>query len=134
MPKGESDLDPSLHWAEPELSAPLDQDRGPVIVTATYRVAEEDRPAFLDVLNSLSEERRKDGAYAWGISEDAADPSRFVEWFFVESWAEHLRQHHRVSKADAELQRKLLALHTGPEPPVVTHLIGIDPRGAVVAL
>jgi hypothetical protein len=45
-------------------------------VTATYRVDEEDRPAFLDVLNSLSEERRKDGAYAWGISEDAADPSR----------------------------------------------------------
>ncbi|WP_263574241.1 MFS transporter [Pasteurella canis] len=23
----------------------------------------------------------------------------FIEWFFVESWAEHLRQHHRVSQA-----------------------------------
>jgi len=27
-----------------------------------------------------------------------------LEWLQVESWAEHLRQHKRVSKADADIQ------------------------------
>ena len=34
---------------------------------------------------------RRDGAYAWGVFEDAADESRMVETFLVESWLEHLR-------------------------------------------
>ena len=33
-----------------------------------------------------------------------------VEWFFVESWAEHLRQHHRVSHADARPSSRSAAL------------------------
>ena len=59
-------------------------DRGPVMVTVTYRVRRADRPAFLAALDRLSEERRRDGAHAWGVAEDAADPERIVEWFFVE--------------------------------------------------
>jgi MFS family permease len=103
LPSGESDLTPSLHWPEPALAEPVANDRGPVIITVTYRVNQPDRPAFLAALDRLSEERRRDGAYAWGMSEDAADPERVVEWFFVESWAEHLRQHRRASQADAEI-------------------------------
>jgi hypothetical protein len=57
----------------------------------TVRIAKDDRADFLTVLERLSEERWRDGAYAWGISEDAADPDHIVEWFFVESWAEHMR-------------------------------------------
>jgi hypothetical protein len=46
-----------------------------------------------------------------------------LEWFMVESWAEHLRQHRRVSKADADVQHGVLSFHRGPEPPVVRHFI-----------
>uniref|UniRef100_UPI00148FE624 MFS transporter n=1 Tax=Acinetobacter baumannii TaxID=470 RepID=UPI00148FE624 len=66
-----------------------------------------ERPAFLAALYGFCEQRRRDGAYAWWVAEDAADPERIVEWFMVESWAEHLRQHRRVSKADATLQAEL---------------------------
>ena len=54
-------------------------------------------------MKRLSQERLRDGAYAWGVVEHTGDAERVVEWFFVESWAEHLRQHHRVSHADADL-------------------------------
>jgi len=31
---------------------------------------------------------------------------RFVEWFLVESWAEHLRQHERVTIDDREVEAR----------------------------
>jgi Transmembrane secretion effector len=100
------------------------------MIMVTYRIRQLDRPAFLAVLCRLSEERRGDGAYAWGVSEDAADPERVVEWFFVESWAEHLRQHRRVSMADASIQAEARRFHQGPEEPMVQHLLALDPRRA----
>ena len=126
LPAGEADLTPSGHWAEPETASAPERDRGPVLVSIAYRVDPQDRAAFLQAIGRLSEARRRDGAHAWGVAEDAADPERLVEWFFVESWAEHLRQHRRVSKADADVQAELLRWHSGPEPPAVTHLLGLD--------
>jgi MFS family permease len=126
LPKGESDLTPSLHWPEPAIVEPVDHDRGPVMIMITYRILPQDRPAFLAALYRLAEERRRDGAYAWGISEDAADPERLVEWFFVESWAEHLRQHRRVSKSDADIQSQARRFHQGPDEPLVQHFLGVD--------
>jgi MFS family permease len=130
LPSGEGDLTPSLHWPEPALAEPVAHDRGPVMVTVTYRIRTADRPAFLAALDRLSEERRRDGAYAWGVSEDTADPERIIEWFFVESWAEHLRQHRRVSKADADIQTDARRFHQGPEAPVVQHFLALEPRRA----
>lgn len=130
LPSGEGDLTPSMHWPEPALAEPVAHDRGPVMVTVTYRIERSDRPAFLTALQRLSEERRRDGAYAWGVSEDAADPERVVEWFFVESWAEHLRQHRRVSKADADIQAEARRFHQGPEDPVVQHFLALEPHQA----
>jgi hypothetical protein len=45
----------------------------------------------------------------------------------VESWAEHLRQHRRVSKADADLQSEAIRFHVGSEAPVVRHFLGLAP-------
>ena len=85
----------------------------------------ENRAAFQAAITRLSEIRRRDGAYAWGVAEDTADTQRIVEWFMVESWAEHLRQHRRVSRADADLQQEVTAFHIGEEPPRVQHLMNL---------
>jgi quinol monooxygenase YgiN len=127
LPLGESDLNPSNHWPEPIVSETVKGDRGPVLVTITYRVRLQDRQAFLECLARLASERRRDGAYAWGISEDAGDPERLLEWFFVESWEEHLRQHHRVSRADADVQQEARRYQVGAEPPKVEHFLGLGP-------
>ena len=128
LPSGEGDLTPSMHWPEPAVSEPVAHDRGPVMVMVTYQIRQADRETFLALLKRLSEERRRDGAYAWGVSEDAADPEHIVEWFFVESWAEHLRQHRRVSKADADIQAETRRFHQGDDPPAVQHFLALAPR------
>jgi predicted MFS family arabinose efflux permease len=116
------DLTPSMHWPTPVLSHAAAQDRGPVLVTVEYRIDPADRENFLAALEKLGHERRRDGAYAWGIFEDAAEVGRILETFLVESWLEHLRQHERVTNADRVLQEAVGRFHKG-KTPVVTHFI-----------
>ncbi|MCU5772598.1 MFS transporter [Erwiniaceae bacterium BAC15a-03b] len=122
LPAGDADLQPSGHWETPELEG---DDRGPVMIQIHYQVAQEDRPAFLSAIRKLSLVRRRDGASAWGIAEHSAKSDTLVEWFLVESWHEHLRQHQRVSNADADLQREVVSFHRGDAKPVVHHLLSL---------
>jgi hypothetical protein len=126
LPRGEANLVPSSHWPEPLTAEPVPHDRGPVLILIEYRIPRGDRPAFLREMHRLSNERRRDGAFGWGITEDAAEPECMVEWFTVESWAEHLRQHQRVSQADADVQDDVRRFHVGPEAPVVRHFLTVE--------
>lgn len=126
LPAGDADFTPSLHWPEPLTADTVEHDRGPVLILIEYRIALDNRPKFFGGLKKLSQARLRDGAYGWGITEDAADPEKIVEWFMVESWAEHLRQHHRVSNADADIQRDTVKYHIGPEGPVVRHFLAME--------
>ncbi len=121
------DLTPSLHWPAPITSREIEHDRGPVLVTVEYRISPADRDAFLAALGKLARERRRDGAYAWGLFEDAAEDGRFVETFFVRSWLEHLRQHERVTNADRVLQDAVARLAAEPK---VSHLVAVEPGHA----
>jgi Transmembrane secretion effector len=112
-----------MHWPEPALAGEVDPDRGPVLIEITYRVKAENKSAFLVALKTFSRERRRDGGYRWQVFEDAEDPTRIIEIFFVPSWLDHLRQHQRVTGEDADLQTKVAALHEGPDPPKVRHLL-----------
>lgn len=126
LPAGEADLEPSNHWPEPLTTTPVENDRGPVLIQIEYRVAPQDRTDFLKALARLAAERRRDGAYAWGIAEDTADPDLMLEWFQVESWSEHLRQHKRVSRADADIQEDVLRFHRREQRPVVRHFLAFN--------
>jgi Transmembrane secretion effector len=119
------DLTPSMHWAAPTVHRDIEQDRGPVLVTVEYQIDPAKRAPFLAALDRLGQERRRDGAYAWGVFEDAADPARFVETFLVESWLEHLRQHERVTKADRALQVQVQRFQLDGTPKV-THMIAAE--------
>jgi hypothetical protein len=68
-------------------------------------------------------ERLRDGALRWELFQDPADPQRYVETFLVESWVEHLRQHERVTLTDREAEARARALHLGPTPVAVSHLV-----------
>lgn len=116
------DLTPSTHWPAPVVTGEIDSERGPVLVTVEYQIAaEKNREAFLSALDKVSHERRRDGAYDWGIFEDSADRLRFLETFLVESWLEHLRQHERVTNADRVLQEHIT--HLLARPAEVRHFI-----------
>ena len=126
LPSGEADLQASNHWPEPAVSTPVAHDRGPVMIQIEYRIRAQDRADFLRAMQHVARERRRDGAYAWGITEHSGQPERVMEWFLVESWAEHLRQHHRVSRADADMQAEALRFHQGPDKPQVQHFLSLD--------
>ena len=115
------DLRPSMHWPTPVVADDIEHDRGPVLVTVEYDVDPAQREPFLIALEHVGRQRRRDGAFAWGVFEDAAITGRFVETFIVESWLEHLRQHERVTHADRELQDTVRQYVNGV--PKVTHLI-----------
>ncbi len=134
LPAGEADLTPSNHWPEPLTSEVIEHDRGPVLILIEYQIPRENRVPFFACLKQLAAARRRDGAYGWGITEDASDPEKIVEWFMVESWAEHLRQHHRVSRADADVQRDTVQFHIGPQPPVVRHFLALDLHNPMLPL
>ena len=89
---------------EPEVVLrPQDTD-GPVLVTVVYVVPEDDVDAFLDAMRPVQGHRRRTGAYRWELFRDLAAPEQFVEAFHVQSWAEHLRQHQRLTaSADANM-------------------------------
>jgi MFS family permease len=120
------DLTPSMHWPAPVISHAIEHDRGPVLVTVDYRIEPHNREAFLLALESLAQERRRDGAYAWRVFEDASQEGRYFETFLVESWLEHLRQHQRVTNADRVLQKAVLKFHVEGTPKV-THFIAAEP-------
>jgi hypothetical protein len=114
-----------MDWPELIVTQPVEEDAGPVLVSIEYPVAPRDRNAFLRAIDKLAYERKRDGAYAWGIFEDTVDRGRFVESFLVESWVEHLRQHRRVTNADRVLQKQ--AHQYLRERPKVAHLIAAEP-------
>ena len=116
------DLTPSMHWPEPVTTRDVQADRGPVLVTVEYQIRPEDRAMFLAAIAKLADERRRDGAFDWGVFEDVAREGRFVETFMLDSWLEHLRQHQRVTHADRDLQESVNR-HQIDGAPRVTHLI-----------
>jgi MFS family permease len=122
----EADLTPSMHWPEPVLTGAVKSDAGPVMVTVEYRIAVENREAFLAAMSRFAQERKRDGAYAWGVFEDTAQPGRMLETFLVDSWLEHLRQHQRVTKADRAVEDQVRRLTH--EEPRVTHYIAAESR------
>ena len=116
------DFSPSMHWPDPVTTHEIEADRGPVLVTVEYRIDPKNRTAFLHALGQNSRERRRDGAYDWGIFEDPADDGRFIETFLTDSWLEHLRLHRRVTKSDRISEQAVRRFQIG-DGPKTTHLI-----------
>jgi MFS family permease len=123
---GERDITRSGHWPEPVFETPPDPERGPVLVQVEYDVDPTQQAEFVAAIRELGRIRRRDGAIQWGLFQDAGQPRRNVESFLVENWAEHLRQHDRVTLADREIEEAAKRFHRGPEPPKATHWLASE--------
>ena len=117
------DLTPSADWPMPVTAGKPELAAGPVLVTVEYRIPPDNVVRFLKAMRSLRRVRLRDGAVYWQVFRDVEQPERFVEHFVTESWAEHLRQHGRVTVADRDVQERILALQAGGERPRVIHYI-----------
>ncbi|HLW91225.1 MAG TPA: MFS transporter [Roseiarcus sp.] len=120
------DLTPAMHWRAPVFAVKVENDQGPILVTVEYRIEAKERTAFLEAIDEIGQERKRDGAFAWGVFEDAAVTGRYVETFLIESWLElrHLRE--RVTNADRMLEEQIRRLLISP--PQVTFLVAATER------
>jgi len=121
LPDASVDLTPWNHWRLPAVDDASLNDGGPVLVTVEYRVDPEKAAEFIKTMHEYGRIRRRDGASRWGICRDLETADRYVETFVVSSWAEHLRQHDRLTRADSELEERLRGC-TRTEPSV-RHLV-----------
>ena len=123
---GEMDLTPSLHWPVPVMTEAVDFDQGPIMVTISYQINQNNTDAFLRAIYQLRTVRLRNGVYRWGVFENTENPGQFLEYFMEDNWAEHLRHHNRVPKQDKILQDQVLAFHEGEKPPKVSHYASVD--------
>ncbi len=108
------DLTPSMHWRTPVFVHPVEDDEGPILLTVEYRIDPKDIKPFLTLMHEIGLERKRDGAYAWGVFEDIQVSGRIVETFLIQSLLElkHLRT--RVTIADRLIEEKARAFVKEP--------------------
>ncbi len=123
------DLSPSQHWNLPQTHEEIDNNRGPVLVKIEYRIDPKDRAPFLRALDELGFERRRDGAFAWGIFEDAGEFGRYEETYLIETWLELMHLRERVTNADRVLEDEIRDMLVAP--PRIEFLVGAE-RGSGV--
>jgi MFS family permease len=130
LPDTTADISPWNHWRMPATNGALSPapDEGPVLVAVEYRVESDRATAFVATMLEYERVRRRDGASRWDLFRDVEDTERYVETFLVSSWAEHLRQHDRSTRADRELEERVRSY--ARDAPDVRHLIRVpsDPR------
>ena len=114
LPDTPVDLGAWDHWGKPMLVGEVDPTQGPVLVTVEYEVEPRKADEFLEALHKFARVRRRDGASRWGVYRDTEHPARYVEAFIVESWAEHLRQHERLTRRDSELEENVSRFESKP--------------------
>jgi len=121
------DLSPSLHYQTPVLAHAVEDDSGPVLITLRYELAGDDHDPFLDAIDEVGRQRRRDGAYAWGVFADVAQRGVYLETFLIGSWLEARQFKERVTNADRANEEKLRTLLV--EPPRLTLMLASDAPG-----
>jgi MFS family permease len=126
LPNSTADLSPWNHWRMPVVVQEVGSElqRGPVLVTVEYIVVHEKIAEFVKAVHEYGRIRLRDGAYRWGVYRDTEAADRYVETFLVHSWAEHLRQHERQTKADCEVEDRVS--NYVAKDPEVHHLIYVE--------
>jgi MFS family permease len=117
------DLAPSLHWPAPMRLDGQHPDRGPVMVTIEYEIAPEHWSAFQETMRDVRGMRQRNGSFSWGLVQDAENPQRWSEFFFDESWLEHLRHHSRVTRAEQRIEAQARRFQTEGVAVQIRHLL-----------
>jgi predicted MFS family arabinose efflux permease len=100
------DLTPSMRWRAPSFANRVADDEGPILAIVEYLIDPSGSSAFLAVMQDISLERKRDGAYAWHMFEDPNQPGKMVETFLIPSLLELRYREARVTKADEMIENR----------------------------
>ena len=127
------DHTPARHWPAPVVAGQPSLEAGPVMVQVEYSVDLDCADGFRSAIGELGRSRRRDGAVEWWLFQDTADPARFVETWVEETWADHLRNHERVSVAHREIEQRVRDLTRTGTTSATRHFIAPDTRPSAFA-
>jgi MFS family permease len=116
-------LDPAPLEAAHDFPMVPKPDDGPVTVTVESVIREEDRELFLSLTEQLRLIFLRNGALLYRVDENLENPGTFRTEMLVASWADHVRQLGRTTKAETEIAEQAWNLHAGENEPVVRHYI-----------
>jgi Transmembrane secretion effector len=119
-------LDPAPLEAAHEFPLAPKPDDGPVTVTTELIIRPEDRERFLALMKELRLVFLRNGAFLFHVDEILERPGTYRTEMRVSSWAEHLRQHTRTTRAETELAELVWKMHAGDQEPVVRHSLPAD--------
>jgi MFS family permease len=117
---------PAGDWPEPHLSNGADAD-GPVMVAVRYQAQPGKEDELIARLRDARYSRRRTGATSWRAWREASQPGVILEQFIVASWAEHQRQHERITRRDQDRLDQVQLLTAEGTQPTVTHWLTARP-------
>jgi predicted MFS family arabinose efflux permease len=100
------DLTPSMRWRAPSFANRVADDEGPILAIIDYLIDPSESSAFLAVMEDISLERKRDGAYAWHVFDDPNQQGKMVETFLIHSLLELRYREARVTKADETIENR----------------------------
>lgn len=115
----------AAYRSEPRLVFEPEKESGPIMVMTAYTVKPENEQRFLQAMSRLRHSRLRTGATHWGVFRDGEKAHRFVEFFVVRSWEEHLRQH-RERQTGFDIRNEEQADALSETPPQTEHFLAID--------
>ncbi len=116
-------LAPLDRWREPSTELHIEPRSGPIIISITYRIDDEDVPELLRLMEERRRIRRRDGAHQWRLMRDLADPNLWTEKYQVATWLDYIRHNQRMTHEDSRIGEDIRALHKGDQPPSVHRMI-----------
>jgi MFS family permease/quinol monooxygenase YgiN len=128
-----ADHTPARHWPAPVVAGQPSLEAGPIMVQVEYSVDPDCADGFRTAIAELGRSRRRDGAVEWWLFQDTADPAHFVETWVEETWADHLRNHERVSVAHREIEQRVRDLTRTGTTPKTRHFIAPGARPSTFA-
>ncbi|WP_253075475.1 MFS transporter [Bradyrhizobium sp. 179] len=101
--------------AHPDVRLALTHRSGPVVIEIEFRVAQENAPAFHNVMQDVQLFRKRNGAYGWSIARDIADPELWTERYIARRGL-IIYANARSTHSERALDRQAASFHVGPEP------------------
>ncbi len=117
------DLDPLNQFQEPALMLDLQPRSGPIMVLIEYEIDQSNVTQFLEAMVLRRRVRLRDGAQNWSLLRDLENPRLWKEAYHLPTWVEYVRHNQRRTKADAEINERLIALNHGGQKPKVRRMI-----------
>lgn len=118
------ELLPAEAWPVPLPIEEVAGDRGPVMVTVEYQIDPTRAREFSSVMREMRRIRLRNGAISWGLFADTARLGRYLEYFMVMSWLEHVRFSRRITVSERRVMDAAHGFHEEGGEPLTRHFIG----------